>query len=322
MMRKIRQTSGVWAGARRPEARASSPQRLSVFVVLGCAAIAGGCGSQEQTRNLEPEQVGLTPDVAPIFEDDESQLFEVKRGLQFPILAPSAAEMDALNHELVEPYGRKPWITNQDVKVQLTWTISNLDEDEHVVEMLVDPWNEFGRYYPGMNLTDAEEQEFKPNFSGIDRYYVLAGKSSGASSRRHGTCTFDDMNEMAIDFATVQNMIKFPPPPPNGAPSDPDMMVDPLPTYANHAFNFINHSYDDVLVAPYIPAVIAGLTGVDFGFRTTEKATIALEIQIEVVDLGQGRVQERHSNEKLLAKTTEVVSVGSPVPTAIAPAAM
>ena len=122
------------------------------------------------------------------------------------------------------------------------------------------------------------------------------------------------MNEMAIDFATVQNMIKFPPPLPNGVQSDPDMMVDPLPIYANHAFNFINLSNADVLIAPYIPAVIAGLTGVDSGFRTTEKATIALDIQIEVVDLGQGRVQTAGSSEKLLAKTTEVVTVGTAVP--------
>ena len=304
----------VWAGAKRPAPRAPSPQLLSVFVVLGCALSSMACGSQEEARNLEPEQVGLTPDVPPIFEDDESQLFEVKRGLQFPILDPSPAEANALNQQVVEPYGRKPWITNADVKVQLTWTLSNLDQDPHVVEMLIDPWNELGRYYPGMTLTDAEEQTFKPNFSGIDRYYILEGKGSGASSRRHGTCTFDDMNEMAIDFATVQNMIKFPPPLPNGVQSDPDMMVDPLPIYANHAFNFINLSTDDVLVAPYIPKVIAGLTGVDFGFRTTEKATIALDIQIEVVDLGQGRVQEAGSNKKLLAKTTEVVTVGSAVP--------
>jgi len=295
---------------------------LSVFVVLGCAAFAVGCGSPEQSRNLPPEQVGLTPDVPPIFEDDESQLYEVKRGLQFPILAPTAAEADALNREQVEPYGRKPWITNKDVKVQLTWTISNLDDQQHVVEMLVDPWNEFGRYYPGMNLVDAENQEFQPNFSAIDRLYVLEGKKAGASSRRHGTCTFDDMNEMAIDFATVQNMIKFPPPPPNGAQVDPDMPVDPVPTYANHAFNFINHSYDDPLVAPYVPAVIAGLTGVDFGFRTTEKATIALDIQIEVVDLGEGRVQEAGSNKALLEKTTEVVTVGSPTPAGMVPTAM
>ena len=322
MMRKIGRSIGVGAGAKRPEARAFRPQVLSVFVVFGCAVLAVGCGSQEKSRNLDSEQVGLTPETPPIFEDDESQLFEVKRGLQFPILAPTAAEQGVLNGSVVEPYGRKPWITNKDVKVQLTWTISNLDEDQHVVEMLIDPWNEFGRYYPGMNLVDAEEEEFKPNFSGIDRLYVLEGKSKGASSRRHGTCTFDDMNEMAIDYATVQNMIKFPPPLPNGAQVDPEEMTDPLPTYANHAFNFINHSYNDPLVAPYIPAVIAGLTGVDFGFRTTEKATIALDVQIEVVDLGEGRVQDADSKDPLLEKTTEVVTVGSPVPGAMVPASM
>jgi len=294
---------------------------MSLFVALGCVLSSSGCGTQEQARNLPPETVGITPEVLPIFDDDESQLFEVKRGLQFPILAPSAAQADALNQEVVEPYGRKPWVTNQDVKVQLTWTLSNLGEQQRTVELLIDPWNEFGRYYPGMTLTNAEDQTFEQNFSGIDRLYVLEGKSSGAASRRHGTFTFADMNEMAIDFANVQNMIKFPPPPPNGAPVDPDMMVDTLPTYVNHAFNFINHSYDDPLVAPYIPAVIAGLTGIDFGFRLTEAAgadpeqrKVALEIQIEVVDSGEGRVQESGSSEKLLDETTEVVTVGSALP--------
>ena len=270
----------VWAGAKRPEPRASSPQLLSVFVVFGCA-FAFACSSQEQTRNLEPDQVGLTPDVAPIFEDDESQLFEVKRGLQFPILEPSGAEADALNQQVVEPYGRKPWITNQDVKVQLTWTLSNLDEDQHVVELLIDPWNEFGRYYPGMTLTDAEEQTFKPNFSGIDRYYVLEGKSAGASSRRHGTCTFDDMNEMAIDFATVQNMIKFPPPLPERRADGPGhgwsircRSTPTMPSISSIART------DDLLVAPYIPA----------GDRRPHRCRLRLPHH------GKGDHRARHSN--------------------------
>jgi len=317
MMRIIGNSRRVLAGAKSPGARARGPQLLSVCVAWGCAALAVGCGAQEQERNLQPEQVGLTPDVPPIFDDGETKLFEVKRGLQFPILDPSPSQADALNQEVVEPYGRKPWVTNKDVKVQLTWTLSNLDEDQRVVEVLVDPWNEFGRYYPGMTLTDAQNQTFQPNSSGIDHYYVLDGKAAGESSRRHGTFTFDDMNEMAIDFATVQAMIENPPPLPNGVQSDPEMMADPLPIYANHAFNLINHSYNDVLIKPYIPAVIAGLTGIDFGFRTTEKATIALEIQIEVVDLGQHRVQEAGSGEKLLEKTTAVVTVGSALPAAM-----
>ena len=317
------QKSGLCSRAMRAERPARGVRRpqLTFVALLGCALLAVGCGDQEQERNLEPSQVGLTPEVAPIFDDGETQLFEVKRGFQFPILQPDGATMGGLNQMATEPYGRMPWITNRDVKVQLTWTLSNLDDAPHVVEVLIDPWNEFGRYYPGMTLTDAEDQTFEQNFSGIDRLYVLEGKGSGAASRRHGTFTFADMNEMAIDFATVQNMIKFPPPPPNGAPVDPDMMVDSLPTYVNHAFNFINHSYDDVLIAPHIPVVIAGLTGIDFGFRLTEAAgadpeqrKVALEIQIEVVDLGQGRVQESGSSETLLEETTEVVTVGSALP--------
>ncbi|MEO7036669.1 MAG: hypothetical protein ABI548_22165 [Polyangiaceae bacterium] len=313
-------------------------------VVLACCVFATGCGSQADDRNLEPDEVGMTKSVAPIFNDGETQLFEVKRGLQFPIVAPTASERSALGKN-VEPYGRTPWITNQDVKVQLTWTLSNLDDSEQVVEVLIDPWNEFGRYYPGMQLADANEQKFEPNLSGIDQYFVLAASSAGESSRRHGTFTFDDMNEMAIDFATVQAMIKNPPPLPGGVQEDPDMMTDPLPIYANHAFNTQNRSYNDVLVQPYIPKVIAGLTGVDFGFRVSKAvdgdcmtatddntdagtgtstkicggATVALEIAIEIVDQGTGRVQEQGGTKKLLAATTEVVTVGSPVPAAMMP---
>ena len=259
----------------------------------------------------------MTKDVAPIFDNGETKLFEVKRGLQFPIVQPDGTSLGGLKKQPVEPYGRQPWITTNDVKVQLSWTLSNLDDGGHDVEIVIDPWNEFGRYYPGMQLADAAEQKFEPNKSGIDHYYVLDGKGAGDSSRRHGTFTFDDMKEMAVDFATVQAMIKHPPPLPNGATADPTMMVDPLPTYANHTFNLINHSYRDPLIAPYIPAVIAGLTGVDFGLRTRAKATVALDIEIEVVDLGRDRVQLEGQMRTLLEATSVVVTVGSPVPAAM-----
>lgn len=305
----------------RPAAGVLGPQLVTLGLVLGCALLLPGCGSQAQEQNLEPEQVGLTQDVAPIFDDGETQLFEVKRGLQFPILEPDAQSAARLNQQAVEPYGRMPWITNKDVKVQLTWTLSNLDEKAHVVELLIDPWNEFGRYYPGMLLVNAQDQKFEPNSSGIDHYYVVEGKGAGAGSRRHGTWTFDDMNELAIDFATVQAMhalqLKGELPLPNGAQTDPTMMVDPLPTYANHAFNLINHSYNDLLTAHYVPSIVAGLTGIDFGFRTTEKATVALDIEIEIVDLGQDHVRAAGSQKALLAASPVVLTVGSPVPSAM-----
>jgi len=324
MIRKNRPIIDRGAGARHLRAGVFRPQWRALAFTLGVGLLAIGCGNQEQDRNLDPGQVGITPDVLPIFEDDESQLFEVKRGMSFPILQPTPDQEAELASHPVEPYGRMPWVTNKDVKVQLSWTLSNLDNVEHVVELLIDPWNEFGRYYPGMTLTNAEDQTFQPNSSGFDQYYILPPSSAGSASRRHGTLTFDDMNELAIDFATVQNMIKFPPPLPGGVASDPDMMVDPLPIYVNHAFNLINHSYRDPLIAPYIPPVVAGLTGIDFGFRLNEGGTagdqkprsIALDIQVEIVDLGQQRVEQLGENKPLLAPTTEVVTVGSPLPSA------
>jgi hypothetical protein len=289
---------------------------LSVLLVGSCFLLA--CGGSAADRNLQPAEVGLTLDVQPIFDDGESKLFEVKRGLPFPILQPDSKTESELEQVDVDPYGRMPFITADDVKVQLTWTLSNLDSVGHNVEVLIDAWNEFGRYYPGMQLADAEEQKFEPNLSGIDRYYVLDGSAAGDSSRRHGTFTFDDMHELAVDFATVQNLIKNPPSSlPGGAQSKNDGLDDPLPVYANHAFNVQNHSYNDPLSAPHVPKVVAGLTGLDFGFRTAEPATIAFEIAIEIVDTGTGHVQREGGTEALLKPTTAVVTVGSPVPAAM-----
>ena len=333
-MRKIGHYSRLFAGAARPVTGVLRPtlHRLSLGALFACSLFAAGCGSKEQDRNLQPSEVGMTKGVMPIFDDGETQLFEVKKGLQFPIIKPDKDSQSALNKQKTEPYGRQPWITTDDVKVQLTWTLSNLDTQEHVVELLVDPWNEFGRYYPGRQLADAEEQKFEPNLSAIDQYFVLGGVGSGEASRRHGTFTFDDMKEVAVDFATVQALIKNPPTTLPGGFQSKDMgMDDPLPVYANHAFNDQNRSYDDPLSAPYIPQVIAGLTGIDFGFRTSKASDpknpsavdvgIAFEIAIEIVDLGKDRVQQEGGTEALLKPTTTVVTVGSPVPSA-APAAM
>src|SRR6185436_4318656 len=90
-----------------------------------------------------------------------------------------------------------------------------------------------------------------------------------------------------------------------------------LTAYINHAFNTQNRSYNDLLIrsgsmahpGSYIPGTIAGLTGIDFGIRTTEKANIALEISVEVVDLGNHKVQEEGSGQALLPATTTVVTV-------------
>ena len=180
MIRKYRYFSASRGGGSAPLAGVVGPRAVALGVAVASCVCALGCGSAGDDRNLQPSEVGLTLTTPPIFDDGETKLFEVKRGLQFPILQPDAEQSKGLGKD-VEPYGRTPWITNQDVKVQLTWTLSNLDQmNGHAVEILIDPWNEFGRYYPGMQLADAAEQKFEPNLSGIDHYYVLDPASAGS----------------------------------------------------------------------------------------------------------------------------------------------
>ncbi|HYP90950.1 MAG TPA: hypothetical protein VEQ59_22445, partial [Polyangiaceae bacterium] len=141
--------------------------------------------------------------------------------------------------------------------------------------------------------------------SGIDKRYPLARRSSGEGSRVHGTYTFSDLAEMATDFATVMSLIKNPP----VDEDDPD--ADPTVTYTNHAFHWQNRSYNDLLTKQWVPKVIAGLTGLDLGFRTYEPATVAIEVAVEVVDKNGERVRrEGEENKALLAPTDEIVTVG------------
>jgi hypothetical protein len=288
----------------RVPAMGSLTPRLGVLGGLALGLLGAGCNAGDESENLPTVQVGMTEAVAPIYDDGENQIYEVKKGVAFPILEPSGAAAADLGKTDVEPYGRQPWVTTADIDVQVSWTISNLDDEERVIEVLVDPWNEFGRYYPGLQLTNPENEEYMPNLSGIDKLYALGPKSSGEGSRLHGTYTFADMQEMATDFATVMNLIKNPPP-------TEDDEEDPTVTYTNHAFHWQNRSYNDLLTKPWVPKVVAGLTGIDVGFRSSEPANMAIEVAVEVVDKNGKRVRhEGEESKPLLAPTDEIITVG------------
>lgn len=290
-------------GAATPGLGAVSPVSCLAIGLLSIGL--AGCGEEEETRTLQPQVVGMTDQMPSVYDDGEVTLFEVKLPVAFPIKAPTAAEQASLNANPVAPYPSKPWVTTNDIKVQISWTLTNLDPDDHAVELLIDPWNEFGRYWPGMVLADANTGDLLPNLSGIDILMELPGTKGNRSSRRHGTFTFQDMNELATDFATVMNIIATAPPP------DPMAEEDPTVTMVNHAFAIENKSYNDPFIENYIPPVVPGLTGVDAGLRTREAANIALELVVEVVDLGSGRVVARDSKDLILPEPTTYVTVGT-----------
>lgn len=302
-MNNIRRLIASVVGVGRPLSGPAAPMLVGL-VALGALSI--GCGDQERQESLAPLQVGMTPEVAPIYDDGELVIYEVKKGRAFPILEPGERTRGELEAKTVEPYGRMPWVTTKDVSVQVSWTLSNLDEEERVVEVLVDPWNEFGRYFPGLQLTDAENQEFMPNFSGIDQRYIVGGRNSGDASRVHGTYTYADLEEMATDLATVMGIIENPPETEGGAEEE-----DPRVPYANHAFHWQNRSYNDLLVKKWIPGTVAGLTGLDIGFRTYDSpGNLAIEVVIELVDEAGDRIRKDGDDATLLEPTEEIITVG------------
>ena len=126
-----------------------------------------------------------------------------------------------------------------------------------------------------------------------------------SDSRRHGTLTFQDVDEIAIDFATVINIIANPPPPEDGSDVGPEVI------YVNHAFAVENRSFQDPLIQDYIPSVIPALIGFDLGLRTREPANISVEVALELVDETGERVREDDSTAELLPEPEEYVTVGT-----------
>jgi hypothetical protein len=271
----------------------------STAAVLG-STLLGGC-SDDATRRLDPVSVAMVGDegFAPVYDDAELTIYEVKTSLMLPILAPRAAQLEALSSDASDPFERLPWVGQNDVHVQVTWTLSNLDPGAHTVWVMLDPWNEFGRYQPAVHMDGDEAVR---DFSGIDMLFEVPGTEDDAEPRIIGTFTFDDMDELAVDFATVFKILN------DAVPMD-DEEADPRATLVNHAFNVRDRSNRSPLLEPYRPSVVPGLVGFDYGLRTSEHANVALELLVELRDDGD-RVAQRGQAVPLLEPPETIISAG------------
>lgn len=279
--------------------------RTSLGSVVTLATLATGCADGD-LRRLEPVSVALSETVPPVYDDGELTIYQAKTSLMLPVIAPSEAALEQLSAEPVDPFERRPWVTNEDIEVQINWTLSNLDARDHAVWVMVEPYNEFGRYEPAIVVSDDEAAR---DLSGIDMLFLVPGTATGttgaAGARVVGTFTFDDMDELARDFATVFKVLR------DAAPAG-DGADDPRSTLVNYAFNVRNRSYNSPLLAPYQPAVVPGLIGFDFGVRTDEPANVALEIVVEIHDGHGDRVAERGQTVRLIDPPDAVISGVTP----------
>jgi hypothetical protein len=268
----------------------------------------------------------MTATMAPYYSDENITIYEAKIPVPLPVKMPSASDLAGLGGTPAgTPYPHAPWLLASDEILEVHYTISNIDSTDHNATLLIDPWNEFVRWDPGVSVVSDEETT--PNY-GYDLVFLVP-----ALSRVQGTVTQDDMQEIAIKLASVENLLMGPNAPAAGdggmggdGADDPNAASDNTPTgydttsIANNIFNPQNRSNgNDPIYTPWIPPVIAGLTGFDLGIRTegdaedgtAAGANLAVEITVDVQDVNGNRFVLSSSNQ---------TQIGLP-PTTLSPAA-
>ncbi|HXX68228.1 MAG TPA: hypothetical protein VEK07_13645, partial [Polyangiaceae bacterium] len=249
------------------------------------------CAGSSSDQEIQPVDLGMTSTIAPYYSDGNLTLYQVNVPVPLPVRRPTQAELQSLGAAPAgTPYPRAPFLTDGDESLEVHYVVSNLDAAPHTIWMLIDPWNEFVRYNPGVTVVSDDETD--PNF-GYDLSFYVDG-----NSRVEGDLTSDDMEEVAIKLAAAENVIS------QAAAISTQAMAgngtDPT-TLVNHIFNPQNWSNtNDPLFTPWVPPVIAGLTGFDLGLRSVNApANVAVEITIQIQDLNGNRLVAETSTDQI-----------------------
>jgi hypothetical protein len=300
------------------------------FAPLALVALVAACSNGSGDQVTPPVAVGMTSKINPTYDDGQLTLFEVDQAVPLPVRKPSDADEKALGAAPKgTPYPHMPFLTADDESVEVHFVLSNVDKAQHNVWLLINPWNEFVRWKPGVSIVSDEETI--PN-NGYDKQYVVPGMS-----RVQGTITSDDMHEIAIKLASVQNFLASSEAKATTmASGDDDDSGGPTPAgVCNNIFEYQNRSNSvpaDPYYTPWIPPVIAGLTGFDLGLRmeADEDAddptmtvacppgamscagNVAIEITMEIQDL---------NGDRFVPQDTTDAQIGTPPKTLSPPAA-
>ena len=274
----------------------SRPRLGLASLAVAVAVVGVACSNNTSSDQLtQPVDLGMTSKMAAYYSDQNLTLYEAQMPVPLPVRKPTAEEYKALGPTPQgTPYPREPFIKASDELVVIHYTLTNVDAQDHAVWLLIDPWNEFVRWSPGVTIVSDEETV--PNW-GYDQAFLVK-----AQSRIEGTFTSDDVQEMATKLSSVQNLLA-------SSQAKAAEAIDAMAGtqsfnpngIANNIFNPQNRSNGfDPLYKPWIPPVIAGMTGFDLGLRTMEAANIAVEITMEITDVnGSHFVTSGSSQEQL-----------------------
>ena len=239
--------------------KARNPSRL--LVALGALIATTGC--LDEQRFVTPDTGGpwvwaIDRDTPPYFASEDGNVYLVEQRIEIPFREPTDEEQAALGDigDMQIPYARLPYVRRGDIELQLDFTLSSIevgeDADPLLVTVVVNGFNEFHEYNPGVQVID---DELIVDYAQWERTFEL---QPGARAR--WTVREEELDEVAVDLATVVN----------GAPN------------ANQIVYFENQSANDPRSLLYIPDAIPGLTGVRVGLRSLgEDDDGALPVVIE-----------------------------------------
>jgi hypothetical protein len=292
-----------------PRGEVSSPRRrvaglavlLSLTVVPMVAVTACEGGSDDQITG--PLVLGMTSSMAAYYSDENTTIYQAQKPVPLPVRKPTSSEVSNPATKGT-PYSHAPYLLASDESVEVHYVITNVDTSMHSVWLLVDPWNEFVRWRPGITVVDDDVTV--PNNG-----YNLAF-SIGPQSRVEGTITSDDFLEIATKLASTENLLasSFAMSMAASDGGDSSYTGPSVNELCNNIFDSLNRSNSgDLLYMPWIPPVIAGVTGFDLGIRTYEHANVAVEISIDIVDDNGNRfVQSDDTTTPLIGIPRTVLS--------------
>jgi hypothetical protein len=256
---------------------------------MAAALALTGC-LEEQRYAIERESVRLRANAEPAFvDDDDNAIFVAQRRFELQIRPP----MDAILQQLGQaaqgmnlPFPRLPWVEYEDVEIRVDYVLENRSDEEVSAMVFLDGINEFNVYTPGPE-----------DFHQYERRLAVP-----AQGRVEGTITELEMDEVAVDLATVVNEVMI-----KGDDEDD-------PPNSALIVQFQSQSTRDPRVKPYIPSTIPGLVAFNMGVQTGglgggEMAPeLFLRLSARVQDHGD-RVAERGESRWTLPTPVEFVPV-------------
>ncbi|MBJ70646.1 MAG: hypothetical protein CMN31_04780 [Sandaracinus sp.] len=236
------------------------------LVVALALPLAGGCSDQEYVGEDGFYAFAITEDTPAFFETEDAALFLVEERIELPLRAPTDAQLAELSEGAEElPWARRPWVERHDYELELDWVLINLDDEGRTVTITVNGINEFHEYMPGFVVDD---EEVIAEFAQWERTVRV-----GPQERLFGTIREEQLDEVAVDLATVVNGV----------------------SNANQVVHPDNHSSRDPRSMQFVPAIVPALTGVRVGLRSAGAGNLVMEVTARVRDT-EGRVVSNVEN--------------------------